>query len=335
MLPTNPSSNFRICSSDKHHNDKHDGHFDLVSLSAGLSRPASLGFDGFVLAAHHSGRRWLSIPPHFVPKPPHTGVNVNIYSTSTNVKCINSVNRFFNMDEIKDIESPYSQMLPSASRFAKCMTELGLRPDDILVVYDTLEVGLYSSPRVAWACRHFGQRDVHVLNNFPRYIREGFPVATGPLAVLPRCQPDYPVNEKDPREVISYAELHDLILSNKINEETQIIDARIPGRFSGAEPELNPSLRSGHMPSALNVPLASILGEDKVILSAEELKTRFQTAGIDGQRPVILTCNSGVTAAALDLALQLSGYEMERRLYDGSWMEWTRRAEDDLVTVSE
>ncbi|OJJ07332.1 hypothetical protein ASPVEDRAFT_46675 [Aspergillus versicolor CBS 583.65] len=239
------------------------------------------------------------------------------------------------MDEIKAIESPYPQMLPSASHFAKCMTELGLRPDDVLVVYDTLEVGLYSSPRVAWACRHFGQRDVHVLNNFPRYLSQGLPVATGTLAVLPRSQPDYPVHERDPREVISYDELHDLILSKRAQEEFQIIDARIPGRFSGAEPELNPSLRSGHIPSALNVPLASILGEDKVILPAEELKARFQTAGVDGQRPVILTCNSGVTAAALDLALQLSGYEMERRLYDGSWMEWTRRAEDDLVTVSE
>ncbi|KAL4925262.1 uncharacterized protein BDV17DRAFT_284095 [Aspergillus undulatus] len=217
------------------------------------------------------------------------------------------------MDEIRDTASPYPQMLPSASHFATCMTRLGIQPDDILVVYDVLEVGFYSSPRVAWACRHFGQRDVRVLNNFPRYIKEGLPIATGPLASLPPSQQDYPVKESDPREVISYEELHDL-LSEKGHDQFQIIDARIPGRFSGVEPELNPSLRSGHMPHALNVPLASILGDDKVVVSAEELRTRFKTAGVDGKLPVVLTCNSGVTAAALDLALQLSGYGMERRL---------------------
>ncbi|KAL4902002.1 hypothetical protein BDW74DRAFT_181159 [Aspergillus multicolor] len=213
---------------------------------------------------------------------------------------------FFNMDEIRDRESPYPQMLPSASHFAKSMTALGLQPDDILVVYDALEVGLYSSPRVAWAW---------------------------PLSTLPLAPQEYHVHNPDPKEVISYDELRDLLLPDK-RSDFQIIDARIPGRFSGAEPEMNASLRSGHMPSALNVPLASILDEDKVILSAEELKARFQAAGVDGDLPVVLTCNSGVTAAALDLALQLSGYGMERRLYDGSWMEWTRRAQDDGLVVS-
>ncbi|KAL2815263.1 Rhodanese-like domain-containing protein [Aspergillus cavernicola] len=237
---------------------------------------------------------------------------------------------FFNMEDIRDTTSPYPQMIPSATHFASSMTDLGLRPDDILVVYDALEVGLYSSPRVAWAYRHFGHRDVHVLNNFPRYVTEEYPVSTGPWSALPPQQ-RYPIKE-NPNEVISYDELHDL-LSNTNHDRFQILDARIPGRFSGAEPELNPLLRSGHMPFALNVPLASILGNDKIILSAKELKAVFQNAGVDGKLPVILTCNSGVTAAALDLALQLSGYGMERRLYDGSWMEWTRRAEDVMLQV--
>ncbi|KAL2867827.1 sulfurtransferase [Aspergillus lucknowensis] len=237
------------------------------------------------------------------------------------------------MDEIRDKSSPYPQMLPSLERFSRCMAALGVRPDDVLVVYDALEVGLYSSPRVAWACRHFGHRDVHVLNNFPRYVSEGYPVSTGPLSTLPPQQ-NYPVKEPNPRKVISYDELHDSLLSDPDHTHFQIIDARIPGRFSGNEPELNPALRSGHMPSALNVPLASVLSEDKLILPAEELRNVFQTAGVNEELPTVLTCNSGVTAAALDLALQLSGYRMERRLYDGSWMEWTRRAQDRGLVVT-
>jgi 3-mercaptopyruvate sulfurtransferase SseA len=225
-------------------------------------------------------------------------------------------------------------MLPSTEHFSKCMGELGVRPDDILVIYDVLEVGLYSSPRVAWAYRHFGHRDVHVLNNFPRYVSQGYPVDSGPSCPLDTRPSDYPVKQPDTREVISYEELHDSLLANANHDDFQIIDARIPGRFSGKEPEMNPALRSGHMPAALNVPLASIVGAEKTILSADELRNVFQAAGVRDNAPAVLTCNSGVTAAALDLALQLSGYEMERRLYDGSWMEWTRRADDEGLIVN-
>ncbi|KAL2807939.1 Rhodanese-like domain-containing protein [Aspergillus granulosus] len=241
---------------------------------------------------------------------------------------------FFNMEEIRDTNSPYPQMLPSAEHFSKCMAELGVHPDDILVIYDVLEVGLYSSPRVAWALRHFGHRDVHVLNNFPRYISQEYPIDSGPSYTLNPPQLSYPVKEPNAWEVISYEELRDVLLSDPTYAQFQIIDARIPGRFSGKEAELNPSLRSGHMPAALNVPLASILGPEKTIMSAEQLKSVFQAAGVDENLPVVLTCNSGVTAAALDLALQLSGYKMERRLYDGSWMEWTRRADNEGLIVN-
>jgi 3-mercaptopyruvate sulfurtransferase SseA len=214
------------------------------------------------------------------------------------------------------------------------MQDLGVQPDDILVVYDLLEVGLYSSPRVAWAYHHFGHRDVHVLNNFPRYVSQGYPVESGPSHTLDTKPSHYPVKEPDAREVISYEELRDSLISSPKHDEFQIIDARIAGRFSGKEPELNPTLRSGHMPAALNVPLASILGAEKTILPADELRNVFQAAGVKDNVPAVLTCNSGVTAAALDLALQLSGYGMERRLYDGSWMEWTRRADDEGLIVN-
>ncbi|KAL3446383.1 Rhodanese-like domain-containing protein [Aspergillus insuetus] len=236
------------------------------------------------------------------------------------------------MEQIRDTSSPYPQMLPSAEHFSKSMGELGIRPDDILVIYDVLEVGLYSSPRVAWAYRHFGHRDVHVLNNFPRYVSHGYPVESGPSSTLDPSPTHYPVKQPDTREVISFEELHDSLISNANHDDFQIIDARIPGRFSGREAELNPTLRSGHMPAALNVPLASILGAEKTILSADELRNVFQAAGVRENVPAVLTCNSGVTAAALDLALQLSGYEMERRLYDGSWMDKVASAARALST---
>ncbi|GES59697.1 thiosulfate sulfurtransferase [Aspergillus terreus] len=238
---------------------------------------------------------------------------------------------FFNMDIIVDTTSPYPQMLPTAGHFAKCMGELGVRPDDVLVVYDTADVGMYSAPRVAWACRFFGHESVHVLNNFRLYVQQGYPVSHGKLASLPGPTV-YPVREPAKEQVVDFDELKDIIIHGGM--EYQIVDARIPGRFSGVQAEADPSLRSGHMPSAINIPLAAMLDPTtKTFLPLLELKDLFGSAGVHDQKPFILTCNSGVTAAALDLALQETGFRMPRRIYDGSWMEWTRRASPELVAT--
>ncbi|KJK67175.1 Rhodanese-like domain protein [Aspergillus parasiticus SU-1] len=191
------------------------------------------------------------------------------------------------------------------------MEEMGIQPDDILVVYDAVEIGMYSAPRVAWACRLFGHDSVHVLNNFRLYAQQGYPIEEGNMSPLP--QTVYPVHEPGANQVIAFEELRNIILHERKNYH--IIDARIPGRFSGTQEEADPTLRSGHMPSAINIPLAAMLDtESKAFLPLPELKRLFETAGIDGTRPVILTCNSGVTAAALDLSLQETSYDMERRV---------------------
>jgi thiosulfate/3-mercaptopyruvate sulfurtransferase len=234
------------------------------------------------------------------------------------------------MDVIKDGASPYPQMLPTASHFATCMGELGIKPDDTLVVYDAVEIGMYSAPRVAWTCQLFGHDSVHVLNNFRLYTEQGYPISEGRLSALPETV--YPIHELDANQVIAFDELRDTILQR--STDYQIIDARVPGRFSGTQGEADPSLRSGHMPSAVNIPLAAMLDtESKAVLPFSDLRSLFVKAGIHGRSPVILTCNSGVTATALDLGLRETGFDMDRKVYDGSWMEWTRRAEDDLVVI--
>ncbi|RAL08723.1 sulfurtransferase [Aspergillus homomorphus CBS 101889] len=252
--------------------------------------------------------------------------------------------RFFDQSLIRDTTSPYPLMLPSAAAFAAAMTALDIRPSDILVVYDAYEIGTYSAPRVAWMCTFFGRAGVHILNNFRVYVDCGFPISggfslAGGVGIGVGVEwgegegKGYPIPTiAEPDRVIVYEEVRGLVG----DEDVRIVDARIAGRFSGLQPEDDNSLRSGHIPGAINVPLARLLDEtSKVILPAAKLRTVFEEAGLsvasEAPRSWILTCNSGVTAAALDLALAEIGAKGPRRLYDGSWMEWTRRAEDGLV----
>ena len=58
--------------------------------------------------------------------------------------------------------------------------------------------------------------------------------------------------------------------------------------------------------------------------AGEALRTAFQAAGVDLDRPMITTCGSGVTAAILALALARLGRE-DVAVYDGSWTDWGGR----------
>ncbi|KAJ6095459.1 thiosulfate sulfurtransferase [Penicillium sp. IBT 16267x] len=237
----------------------------------------------------------------------------------------------------RDTTSQYPMMLPTSAQFAKYMTELEIRPEDSIVVYDTFETGLHSSPRVAWTCRHFGHKAVHVLNNFSRYVQEGLPVSVGKLSIPPSFAPraDYPEQQSLGSDVISFKEMRDMLNSHDLKGKYQIIDARPSDRFSGRNDGASASLPSGHMPYAINVPFSSVLGLDKTLLPPADLQAVFTKAGVKENIPTILSCNSGVTAAALDLALRTSGLQMKTRLYDGSWSEWARRANGQGMIVTD
>lgn len=240
------------------------------------------------------------------------------------------------MDSIKDNQSEYPMMLPTSTQFAKYMTELNIRLDDVLVIYDVFEIGLYSSPRVAWMCRHFGHNAVHVLNNFPQYVELGLPLSTGTLSTTSISGPQVPYPEQPvprPGNVISFGELSEVVDPASTRENIQIIDSRPSSRFSGAGDGNDTAPGGGHVPYAINVPLTSILGPNKVMLPQADIKDVLVKAGVKDGTPAVLYCNSGVTAAALDLALRISGLRIETRLYDGSWSEWEKRADKQGMIV--
>jgi thiosulfate/3-mercaptopyruvate sulfurtransferase len=69
------------------------------------------------------------------------------------------------------------------------------------------------------------------------------------------------------------------------------------------------------------VPIASLIAETGHMKSIDEIRSAFETGGIDVARPITTTCGSGVTACGLALGLALLGNETVF-VFDGSWTEW-------------
>ncbi|KAF2264323.1 Rhodanese-like protein [Lojkania enalia] len=249
--------------------------------------------------------------------------------------------RFFDLDTIKDPDSPYPHMLPSPEDFAQAMGKLGIRRDDDVVVYDTQELGIFSAPRVAWTLQVFNHPNIHILNNFRTWVEEGYPIESGePVPVEPV---DYPVSELDKSKVVAFEEVREIAKEQGKEgaEEVQILDARSAGRFNGIDPEPreDTGLSSGHIPHSISVPFTDLVDPNtKTLYPPAELKKIFESKSIDPSKPIISSCGTGVTAAVIDVALQRAGFPPEkRRLYDGSWTEWAQRVmpSDNLIKKTE
>ncbi|KAL9117874.1 MAG: hypothetical protein Q9187_005584 [Circinaria calcarea] len=241
--------------------------------------------------------------------------------------------RFFDLDAVKDHESPYPHMLPTAEAFAEAMKDLGIRKDDEIVVYDTQELGIFSAPRVGWTLKVFGHPKVHILNNFRVWVEQGYPTETGDLHTITEDKSNYPIPDFNPDMVVKFAEVKQIAreYGKEGAEKIQVLDARSKGRWAGTEPEPRPGLPSGHIPGSFSVPVTDLLDPvNKTLLPGNDLKKVFESKGIDPAQPIISSCGTGVTAAVIDAALHEAdfGKVQDRRLYDGSWTEWAQRASE-------
>ena len=231
--------------------------------------------------------------------------------------------RFFDLDAVKDHDSPYPHMLPTAEGFAEAMRGMGLKRDDILVAYDSQELGLFSAPRIGWTLKVFGHPKVHVLNNFRLWVEQGYPTDSGEASETTE-KSDYPVPDFKPDMVVNFREMKQIAKGNGKEgaENIQVLDARSYGRWAGTEPEPRPGLSSGHIPGSTSVPVPELLDpQSKTLLPGAKLKQLFESKGLDPNAPIISSCGTGVTAAVIDAALQEAGFGKaeNRRLYDGSW----------------
>lgn len=219
---------------------------------------------------------------------------------------------FIDLADVADSSNRAPHMLPPEHKFASRMQSLGLGDGNRFVVYDNSP--LHSAARAWWMLRSFGAHYVAILDGgLGKWKAEGRPVESGKVQVR-------------------HAHFTALLDEDKVADKSfvssllsdfryQLVDARSPSRFAGEEPEPRPGLEAGHIPGSKNLHYADLFQEDGTWKRGDALRSAFESAGVDLDKPMVATCGSGVTAGALVFGAHLlEKYDV--RLYDGSWAEW-------------
>lgn len=230
--------------------------------------------------------------------------------------------RFFDLkNSFSDKESSLPNMLPTEASFTIACQDLGINADSLIVVYDNL--GVYSSPRVWWMFKAMGHENITVLDGgLPKWIKQGLP--TEPIQKSNYAKGTFSAKFR-PSMVKNAVQ----ILKNIDQNQALVIDARSSGRFCGMEPEPRKDLKGGHIPGSLNLPFTEVL-KDGQFLPKEDLKQIFENLQL-GDRSLVFTCGSGLTACIILLASQLV-QKNTTAVYDGSWTEWGQLNDVPIAT---
>lgn len=221
--------------------------------------------------------------------------------------------------------------LPDADQFEAAARRAGIGPDTLVVAYDEAAEG--GAARLWWLLRLFGHKAVTVLDGGLRGWREaGGELRSGEEQIEPgdfkavpptsapataeELAPATATGAEAPRAGATAAEPW-----AGGRRRPVLLDARVPERYRGEVEPIDPV--AGRIPGALNIPFGELAPEGR-FLPPDELRARFEAAGVHAGNEAVAYCGSGVTASVLVLAAEVAGIG-ETRLYPGSWSEWCAR----------
>lgn len=198
--------------------------------------------------------------------------------------------------------------LPSIAALQDAARRWGIDDGDLVVVYDDAK-GLAAS-RAWWLLRRGGV-DVRVLDGgLAAWRAAGLPLETGDVVPV---RGSVTLLGEDGGGALSTDEAAAFPASGVL------IDARAPERYRGEVEPLDPI--AGHIPGAVNVPMAAVLNADGTVKDAAALRDVFASVGVREGVPVAAYCGSGITAA--HTALVLGELGIDAAVYSGSWSAWS------------
>lgn len=203
--------------------------------------------------------------------------------------------------------------LPDSDAFAATLGRWGIGVDTQVVVHDAGD-GSMAAARLWWLLRLIGHRKVAVLDGgLAAWQAAGLPVTDD--VVPPPVLPPYP-GRFDMAQVASADEV-----ATRLSEAPGwLFDARAAERYRG---EVEPLDRvAGHVPGALNRPLALNLRDGRFRPAAELREELQPLLGVHAPGDAVMMCGSGVTACHLLLAFEIAGLS-GARVFADSWSGWS------------
>lgn len=198
--------------------------------------------------------------------------------------------------------------LPDPTAFADRMGELGFGDQHTIVIHDA-DQGQYGA-RLWWMLDRLGHDSVYVLDGgISAWKAEGGPWtaerSTPVRATLTLAS--------------AWPETMDRAAILAAGDTIDLVDVRVPERYRG---EVEPIERvAGHIPGARNRPCGSMLADDGRMLPPAEVLPLIRGDGERSERPLVLSCGSGVTACFGMLAARVAGLP-DPTLYPGSYSDW-------------
>ncbi|KAF7437045.1 hypothetical protein PC9H_003879 [Pleurotus ostreatus] len=255
--------------------------------------------------------------------------------------------QYLDLDEVATpSELGLMHMMPSERIFANACERFGITPSTHVILYDGH--GVFSSPRALFMFRTFGHTNSSVIDGgIPRWLAEGFPIEQGEPQPTHE-QTTYPVPELKTSLIQSYDQIvKNSQMSPSDTAQSLILDARARARFDGTAPEPRPGLPSGHIPGSFSLPFTTFLREHRspngdtytTMLPTPDLHRALLNAVgpavaesiINGDKRIITSCGSGMTAGVLWLGLELLGAKAVA-LYDESWTGYALRSSSKIET---
>ncbi|MEM6432661.1 MAG: sulfurtransferase [Cyanobacteria bacterium P01_D01_bin.115] len=228
-----------------------------------------------------------------------------------------------------DLMTPNLRMNLDAEMFSALLSKSGISPETTVVAYGSNPA---TGANIFWLLKRFGHDKVYVLNGgHQKWMAEGRPVASAlsRFEPVPYAAPDSaPARDRDYRILI--AEVQDALNRS----DTVILDVRTSAEyrgeiFMGKPPEGNE--RAGHIPSAVHLEHTLALNKNGTFKSAAALHSLYAQQGITKDKRVIPYCAVGARSGFIWYVLKyLLGYPNVQN-YDGSWNEWSRLPEADLL----